>query len=254
MRLQINAGVLAVIVLVIGAGATVRAQQVPDLEGGWTRLDLSGGGSYSGIDEMFPKAVLTPAALAQIPPPPPPQFSFAENGRPHEAGEAYIVTAGRCGGGGFGGVDVNSAAFFIVQTKDEVLITRENPSGRHIYMDGRKHPDPSRWSPTVGGHSVGRYQNGQMIVDTVGFTTGRVQFGKGWRTPETHLEERFKLSPDAHRLTVTYTWTDPKIYVKPHVYDISFDRQPQGSYAFEDWCDSGDPKQRQSIVPPKQLP
>lgn len=236
------------------AAVALQAQQVPDLEGGWTRLDLSGGGSYTGIDDMFPQAVLTRAALAQIPQPPPPQFSFAENGRPHAVGEAYVVTTGRCRGGDFGGVDVNSAAFFIVQTKDEVLITRESPSGRHIYMDGRKHPDASRWNPTVGGHSVGHYGNGQMIVDTTGFTTGRVQFGKGWRTPETHLEERFKLSPDGNRLTVAYTWTDPKLYVKPHVYDISFDRQPKGSYAFEDWCDSGDPKQRQSIVPPAQLP
>ncbi len=240
-------------VLVVLAAGCVFAQ-VPDLEGGWTRLDLAGGGSYGGIDDLFPRAVLTPQALAQMPPPAPPRFAFAENNRPHEVGEAYIVTEGRCGGGGFGGVDVNSAAFFIVQGKDEVLVTRENPSGRHIYIDGRAHPDPSRWNPTPGGHSVGHYEGGDLVVDTTGFTTGRVAFGQGWRTAETHLHERFHLTQEAKRLTVTYTWIDPKIYQKPHEYQISFDRQPPGSYAFEDWCDSGDALQRQSIVPPKQLP
>src|SRR5262249_24572120 len=102
--------------LVLAAGATtIRAQQIPALEAAWPTRDHSGGGSSGGIDELFPQAQLTAAAKAQIPPAPPPQFSFAENGRPHQVGEAYIVTAGRCGGGGFGGVDVNSAAFFIVQ-------------------------------------------------------------------------------------------------------------------------------------------
>jgi len=240
-------------VVFIGFSA-VQAQQVPDLEGGWTRLDTAGGGSYGGVDALFPRAVLTPEAAARIPPPAAPRLSFAEN-RVHQVGEPYIVTDGGCGGAtGFGGVDVNSAAFFIVQTKDEVLITRENPSGRHIYMDGRKHPDSSRWAPTNGGHSVGRYENSELVVDTTGFTNGRVAFGNGLRSPESHLTERYKLSPDGNRLTVTYTWSDPKIYQKPHVYDISFERHPKGSYPIENWCDSGDPKQRQSIVPPEQVP
>jgi hypothetical protein len=37
---------------------------------------------------------------------------------------------------------------------------------------------------------------------------------------------------------VTYTNNDPKVYVKPCVYDITFERLPPDQYAFESWCDS----------------
>ena len=44
-------------------------------------------------------------------------------------------------------------------------------------------------------------------------------FGRGYRTPETALTEVFRLHPDGRHLTVTYT-NDPKVYVKPHAYQI----------------------------------
>ena len=53
---------------------------------------------------------------------------------------------------------------------------------------------------------------------------------------------------------MTFTWTDPKVYVKAHSYQIVADRIPPGSYAFESWCDSSDPDQRLSVVPPPQKP
>ena len=59
----------------------------------------------------------------------------------------------------------------------------------------------------------------------------------GWRERDTVLTERFKLTPDGKRLTITYTWNDPKVYVKPHTYDISFERWDAG-YVFETWCDA----------------
>ena len=95
-------------------------------------------------------------------------------------------------------------------------------------------------------------ENGDLVVETVGLTPGNVTAG-GRRSPETVLRERFQLSPDGKRLTITYTWEDPGIYVKPHSYRLFFERLPEGSYAIEDWCDPSDPATRQSIVPPKQL-
>jgi hypothetical protein len=139
-----------------------------------------------------------------------------------------------------------------VQGRDQVLIVRENPGlPRTIYLDGRAHPDLSRWTPNAVGHSTGRYENGALVVETIGLTTGNVSAG-GWRTPETRLTERYRVSADGQRLTVSYTWEDPKIYVKPHTYEIVSERAPAGSWAFEWWCDSSDPNQRLSIVPPPQ--
>ena len=74
------------------------------------------------------------------------------------------------------------------------------------------------------------------------------------------LLERFEVSADGQRLTVTYTWNDPKVYQKPHEYRYYFERAPTVnsggkpvSYALEEWCDAGDPVEKQSIVPPKQI-
>jgi hypothetical protein len=240
--------------------ASLAAQQqpaasVPDLEGGWVRVDVDGSGSFGGLAAKFPRAVLTPAAQAaaaeQAKRAAQPRFDFSRDpSKPRPAGEGYVVTDGNCSLPG--GVEPNSSAFHVVQSRDQVLIVRENPGlPRTIYIDGRAHPDLSRLTPTAVGHSTGRYEAGALVVETIGLATGNVTAG-GWRTPETRLVERYRLSSDGRRLTISYTWQEPKVYVKPHTYEIVAERTPPGSWAFESWCDSSDPNQRLSIVPPPQ--
>jgi hypothetical protein len=65
------------------------------------------------------------------------------------------------------------------------------------------------------------------------------------------LVERFILR-DAQHLIVRFTWNDPAIYVKPHSYVFTYEKQPADSYAYESWCDVTDPLQGQSIVVPPQ--
>ena len=65
------------------------------------------------------------------------------------------------------------------------------------------------------------------MVETIGLTAGTVTAG-GWRTPETRLTERYRLSADGQRLTIAYTWQDAKVYVKPHTYEIVAERTPPG--------------------------
>lgn len=228
---------------------------VPDLEGGWVRIDVDGSGNFSGLAAKFPRAVLTPAAQTavaeQAKRAAQPRFDFGRDpSKPRPAGEGYVVTDGNCTLPG--GVEPNSAAFHVVQSREQVLMVRENPGlPRTIYMDGRAHPDLSRLTPTAVGHSTGRYDAGALVVETIGLTTGSVTAG-GWRTPETRLTERYRVSSDGRRLTITYTWEDAKVYVKPHTYQIVAERTPPGSWAFESWCDSSDPSQQLSIVPPAQ--
>ena len=233
------------------------AQQtpIPDLTDGWVRIDTEGSGSFGGLTSKFPQAQLTPEAAAQVKaaPPPAPRFDYARDpSKPKGEGEAYVVTEGRCNLGNVP-LEPNSAAFFITQARDKVLITREGSGARHLFLDGRAHPDATHWTPNGQGHSVARYEQGDLVVDTVGLTPGNVTAG-GRRSPTTHLVERFRLSPDGKRLTITYTWQDPKIYLKPHSYSLVFERLPDLNYAIEDWCDPSDPQTGQSIVVPKQLP
>jgi hypothetical protein len=244
----------------LGSGRTAAGQQpapapVPDLSGGWLRLD-SGSGSFDGTAQKLPPAELTSAGRSMvvrgdgrnlIP-------AGGGSGPAKQAGEAYVVNNGACTPEGTGGsaINPNSTAIFLLQSKDEVLMVREGPGGRRFHMDGRRHPDPARLAPSMYGHSTGRYEGNALIVETVGLSEGTVQ-GGGKRRPETRLTERFELAPDGKRLTITYTWDDPVLYVRPHTYQYFFERLPEGSYALETWCDSSDPLQRQSIIPPKQL-
>lgn len=255
----------AIGLLSLALATTLAAQQksaspvpdsVPDVEGGWVRIDVDGSGSFNGLAAKFPRAALTPAAQTAVTEQgkrAQPRFDFARDpSKPRPPGEGYVVTDGNCTLPG--GVEPNSAAFHVVQSKDQVLIVRENPGlPRTIYMDGRAHPDLTRLTPTAVGHSTGRYDSGALVVETIGLATGNVTAG-GWRTPETRLTERYRLSSDGRRLTISYTWEDPKVYVKPHTYQIVAERTPPGSWAFESWCDSSDPSQRLSIVPPPQQP
>src|SRR5215510_9554824 len=98
---------------------------VPDLSGGWLLLDSEGSGSFDGTAQRFPPAELTAAGKAMV---------IRGDGRnvtptggntaPHQAGEAYIVNNGACTpeGTGGSGIDPNSTANFILQSKDEVLL------------------------------------------------------------------------------------------------------------------------------------
>jgi hypothetical protein len=254
-----NARAISVLLSLALAAPLIAQQQaatpVPDLEGGWVRVDVDGSGSFGGLAAKFARAALTPAAQTaaaeQAKRAAQPRFDFARDpSKPRAAGEGYVVTDGNCTLPG--GVEPNSSAFHVVQSRDQVLIVRENPGlARTIYMDGRAHPDLSRLTPTAVGHSTGRYEAGALVVETIGLATGNVTAG-GWRTPETRLVERYRLSSDGRRLTISYTWQDPKVYVKPHSYEIVAERTPPGSWAFESWCDSSDPNQRLSIVPPAQ--
>ena len=256
-------------VMALVASAAVPAQQ-PDsagssrrLEGDWVRLDLAGSGTFGGLTSKFAPAVLTPEAAAR--------GRAGGGGRggagrggapaqgastaPNPVGVPYIAVPMPCSnpaGRGNGALLLNpdSGGVHFVEHKDEVIFAGERGGVRHIYLDGRPHP--SHWTPTPAGHSVGRYEGNALVVETVGMTAGTVVAG-GLRTPETKLTERFEISADGRRMTITYTWDDPKIYQRPHTYQLFMERLPAGSYALEEWCDASDPVEQQSIVPPKQL-
>lgn len=240
-------------------------QKTPDLSGIWNRLDTGGGGTYHGIDLMFPKAQLLPEIEAKLPPDLDQGLGPATNAAPlvRLANGAYLTpqaaaaggpsaTAGRCNIRGFGdGIDINSAGVSIVQSKDEVVLLRDGSAGgRRIYLD-RAMPDLTRVTPSPGGYSVGRWENGALVVTTTGFAPGLVSFGRGWKDRETVLTEVFRADPDGKHFTVSYTWNDPKIYTKPHTYNIAFERWDSG-YVFENWCDASidHPENYTSIVLP----
>lgn len=246
-------GLLAVAAPALAADAALTSHH---LEGDWVRTDQNQSGSFEGLDDSFTKAQLTAQGQAAMQRARRPTLQPLK-GSPHQAGQAYVVVQTPCyipgyDGDGALGVNPDSGAIHIVESKDQVIVAPERGGARVIYIDGRTQPDRSHIIAAGSGYGIGHYEHGALIVDTVGLRSGGVPAG-GWRTPATHLHERFELSPDGLHLTIHYTYWDPALYVKPHSYEYTFDRLPRGSaYALEDWCDSSDPKEATSIVPPPQ--
>jgi hypothetical protein len=102
--------------------------------------------------------------------------------------------------------------------------------------------------------SIGRWDGDALVVTTRGFGSGMVQLGRGWTEPSTELTETFRLGPDANHLTITYTFSDPKVYVKPHTYQMVFERLPSHQWIFESWCDSREWIEEQRKAKPAAAP
>jgi hypothetical protein len=81
---------------------------------------------------------------------------------------------------------------------------------RTIHMNMKTHP--ANIKPSRGGHSIGRWENDVLIVDTVGFAPG-VLSPPILNSDKLHVIERFSLDPEKMLLTRSYTAGDP-VYFK----------------------------------------
>jgi len=107
--------------------------------------------------------------------------------------------------------------FKIIQTPQEVVMLYETssiPVFRQVFMDGR--PLPQDPQPSWSGYSVGKWENGALKVDTVGFNDrGWIDTAKGHpQTDALHVTERFRRVDFGH-LEITVTIDDPKAYTAP---------------------------------------
>jgi hypothetical protein len=149
----------------------------------------------------------------------------------------------------------DSAPLGLIQGHRELAITAEvQSSARHIYLDGREHPDPEEFDSTSNGHSIGRWDGDVLVVDTVGFSEigNRMIPGGGLRGMSSHLVERYSLSEDGNALNVQFTWTDPNVFVEPHTYDFTYYRTSPDEYAREYFCDASDEGRGGTVVEPEQ--
>lgn len=79
---------------------------------------------------------------------------------------------------------------------------------RTIHLDQTEHPSDIELSVT--GHSIGRWEDDILIVDTVGFLPGILNAdGRVPHSGELHVIERFSLAPDTAALRREYVAVDP---------------------------------------------
>ena len=102
----------------------------------------------------------------------------------------------------------------IVQTPKQMIELFEyDHFVRHIYIDGRKHPDDP--TPTYDGDSIGHWEGNTLVVDTIGLN------GKIWldrvghpESDQMHITERIQRT-DEKTLQIDFTFDDPKAYPTP---------------------------------------
>jgi hypothetical protein len=98
------------------------------------------------------------------------------------------------------------------------------PMERVIHLDQAAHP--ADVTPSLMGHSVGRWEGETLVVDTVAFAPHRfgvLTFPSG---PNKHLVERFTLKPDRLQLEYTFTLEDPDVLAAPFSYTATWNHRP----------------------------
>src|SRR5690606_33217586 len=80
---------------------------------------------------------------------------------------------------------------------------------RTIHMNAEH---PTNIEPSRAGHSIGRWENDVLVVDTVGFLPG-VLNAQLLNSDALHVVERFSYDPERVAITRAYTAEDPKYFV-----------------------------------------
>lgn len=98
------------------------------------------------------------------------------------------------------------------------------PMERVVQLDQDRHPGGV--TPSLMGHSIGRWEGETLVIDTVGFTPHRfgvLTFPSG---PNKHLVERLTLTKDRLQLEYTFTLEDPDVLGAPFSYTATWNHRP----------------------------
>jgi len=93
---------------------------------------------------------------------------------------------------------------------------------RVIWTDGRAHP--ANGAPTPQGHSIGRWEDGTLVVDTVNFTPHRSTLpGTGLPSgAQKHVVERYTLNDDGTGIVIEIDYEDPEYLAEPFVHTLEW--------------------------------
>jgi hypothetical protein len=104
---------------------------------------------------------------------------------------------------------------------------------------------PASIEPSRAGHSIGRWENDVLVVDTVGFAPG-VLNPPIMNSDQLHVVERFTLDPSAMTIRREYTATDPVYYTDQYtgsdtigVADLAYAPDACSELTFVDFSGDG---------------
>lgn len=196
-RLSRTIFAFAVAGLVGVATATIAAQGAPAAKAPTTPPDLSGIWGPRFVQSLAEDAPLLPAAEAK-----------------YKAGDPNDDPIARCEPPGIPRLMNLAFPFEIVQTPKVVYILFEyDHFVRRVFIGGTH---PADLDPMWLGHSIGHWDGGTLVVDSVGFREESWLDMRGHpHTEQLHVIERFTRSEDGKSLKHEVTIDDPGAYTKP---------------------------------------
>jgi len=145
-------------------------------------------------------------------------------------GHRAFSSQSRCWPGGVPGQLLFPAEpIFFVQTPKEVWIMwQRDQHVRRIYLN-QQHSRNIK--PSWNGESVGRYENGELVIDTIGFIEHEFGFVDNWRTPHTkdmHVVERWRVVDNGNAIEATVTVDDPGAFKQPWTGRVRWEKVNRG--------------------------
>ncbi len=133
-----------------------------------------------------------------------------------EVGIPFLAQS-RCWPGGVPGqlLWTTEPLYFIQKPHEVWMIWQRDQWVRRIYLTD-KHSD--QITKSWYGESIGHYENGELVIDTIGIKAHPLKFIDMFRTPHTdqiHVVERFKVTPDNKFLEGFIKIEDPGTFNEP---------------------------------------
>ena len=129
---------------------------------------------------------------------------------------------------------------------------------RTIHMNRTEHP--ANIEPSRSGHSIGRWENDVLIVDTIGFLPGLLTGGV-LHSDRLHVVERFSFDPDKVAITRSYSAEDPLYFVGQLtgsdtilVADVAYSPDPCTELTFVDYSREGQAQPASEPAPEAKPP
>jgi hypothetical protein len=119
--------------------------------------------------------------------------------------------------------------------EDLTVIRNELGVERHVHMKIDTHDGaPS----TDQGHSIGRWEDDVLVVDTTNFAPHRrgLTFGGLASGEQKHLVERFELLPNRSTMQYSFWLEDPEYLAEPRSGELIFEYRPDRAFISEP-CD-----------------
>jgi hypothetical protein len=215
---MLRAAALAIVVAgsMCGTDSTAQPAATPDLSGSWERYRGRAGDAHTPPAETEPP--LRGELLADW-------RARRDAARAAEArGEPIATGYVHCLPDGMPSMMSGPFPFEILQGREQINIAQEAYSQvRRIYLD-KPQSTLADIEPGFYGRSVGRWEGGTLVVDTIGIKD-YVRFRDTPHTPEMRIVERIRLvAPDI--LWDEITIEDPALLTEPWTTTFAYRRMP----------------------------